>query len=73
MKNNDVVVAEIKPSCKSGGVCFEQYIYLNTQPIAKLEKKTIYAIHSDHLGTPRQMIRKKQFGKQTTLPLVKQR
>ena len=30
-----------------------QYVYLNTQPIAKLEKKTIYAIHSDHLGTPR--------------------
>ncbi len=31
-----------------------QYIYYKEhQPIAKLEKKTIYAIHSDHLGTPR--------------------
>ena len=30
-----------------------QYIYLNHQPVAKLESKQLYAIHSDHLGTPR--------------------
>jgi len=31
----------------------QQYIYLKHQPIAKLEGKKRYAIHSDHLGTPR--------------------
>ncbi|GAA0398514.1 hypothetical protein GCM10009133_04190 [Cocleimonas flava] len=37
----------------SGGVSFNQYIYLKHQPVAKLENKQLYAIHSDHLGTPR--------------------
>ncbi len=35
------------------GEITSQYIYLNKQPIAKFERKQIYAIHSDHLGTPR--------------------
>lgn len=35
------------------GVSFNQYVYLKHQPIAKLEDKQLYAIHSDHLGTPR--------------------
>ncbi|MFN2310092.1 MAG: RHS repeat-associated core domain-containing protein, partial [Gammaproteobacteria bacterium] len=30
-----------------------QYLYLNGRPVAKLEGRTIYAIHTDHLGTPR--------------------
>ncbi|NVN90288.1 MAG: RHS domain-containing protein [Desulfuromonadales bacterium] len=31
------------------------YIYLNTQPIAKTEGNTVYFIHTDHLGTPQAM------------------
>lgn len=30
-----------------------QYIYLGDRPVAKLEGRRIYHIHSDHLGTPR--------------------
>lgn len=40
---------------KHDGNITNQYIYLNHQPIAKLEKKQLYAIHSDHIGTPRQV------------------
>ena len=36
------------------GVITTQYLYLNTiQPVIKLQGRDIYAIHSDHLGTPR--------------------
>jgi RHS repeat-associated protein len=30
-----------------------QYLYQNQRPILKLEGKTAYAIHTDHLGAPR--------------------
>ncbi len=30
-----------------------QYLYYNNQPFTKLEGKTIYALHTDNLGTPR--------------------
>ncbi len=33
------------------GTITSQYVYLNHQPIAKLEHKKIYAIHTDRLGT----------------------
>ena len=30
-----------------------QYLYLDNRPVAKLQDRDIYAIHTDHLGTPR--------------------
>ena len=30
-----------------------EYVYLNHQPIAVIKEGNVYAIHSDHLGTPR--------------------
>lgn len=32
-----------------------QYLYVDGQPVIKLEGQLAYAIHSDHLGTPRAM------------------
>lgn len=38
------------------GDVFAQYVYLNaTRPVLKLEGDEAYAIHTDHLGTPRMM------------------
>jgi RHS repeat-associated protein len=38
----------------ANGTVTAQYIYLNNhQPVTKLQGRDIYAIHSDHLGTPR--------------------
>ncbi|WP_165874636.1 RHS repeat-associated core domain-containing protein [Cocleimonas flava] len=47
------LTTEIEKVPVSGGVTFNQFIYLNKQPIAKLENKQLYAIHSDLLGTPK--------------------
>ena len=37
------------------GKVTKQYIYYKTAPVALLKKKTLYHIHSDHLGTPQQI------------------
>ena len=37
------------------GKITQQYIYYKTAPVALLKKKTLYHIHSDHLGTPKQI------------------
>ena len=35
------------------GEIVAQYIYHEDQPVAKLQQRSIFAIHTDHLGTPR--------------------
>lgn len=37
------------------GKITQQYLYYHTAPVALLKKKTLYHIHSDHLGTPQQI------------------
>ncbi len=32
-----------------------EYVYLNSQPLAKIENNNIYYYHNDHLGTPMMM------------------
>ena len=34
------------------GTIIGQYVYLGRRPVAKLEGRTVYAIHTDRLGTP---------------------
>ena len=40
----------------SNGTALQEIIYLNGQPIAALQQDDIHYIHSDHLGTPRNVI-----------------
>ena len=40
----------------NNGTAVQEIIYLNNQPIAVLQQGEIYYIHSDHLGTPRNVI-----------------
>ena len=37
------------------GEVTKQYLYYTTAPVALLKKKRLYHIHSDHLGTPKQI------------------
>ncbi len=44
----------IAESDATGGVTAE-YVYLNSQPLAKIEGSNVFYYHNDHLGTPQKM------------------
>jgi RHS repeat-associated protein len=37
------------------GATTAEYVYLNSQPLAKIEGSSVYFYHDDHLGTPQKM------------------
>jgi len=39
----------------SAGTITAEYVYLNSQPLAKIEGTNTYYYHNDHLGTPQKM------------------
>jgi RHS repeat-associated protein len=48
---NGQIIAE----SNSSGTITAEYVYLNGQPLAKLEGANTYYYHNDHLGTPQKM------------------
>ncbi len=48
---NGQIIAE----SNSGGTITAEYVYLNGQPLAKMEGANTYYYHNDHLGTPQKM------------------
>jgi len=48
--------AHLSGEADARGELLAQYVYLDEhRPVARLEGEAIYAIHTDHLGTPRRM------------------
>ncbi len=39
----------------AGGTVTAEYVYLNGNPLAKIEGSNVYYYHNDHLGTPQKM------------------
>ena len=39
----------------SAGATTAEYVYLNSQPLAKIEGSSVFFYHDDHLGTPQKM------------------
>jgi RHS repeat-associated protein len=48
---NGQIIAE----SDSAGTITAEYVYLNNQPLAKIEGANTYYYHNDHLGTPQKM------------------
>ncbi len=48
---NGQIIAE----SNNGGTITAEYVYLNGQPLAKLEGANTYYYHNDHLGTPQKV------------------
>ena len=48
---NGQIIAE----SNSAGAITAEYVYLNSQPLAKMEGASTYYYHNDHLGTPQKM------------------
>ena len=48
---NGQIIAE----SNSAGTITAEYVYLNGQPLAKIEGANTYYYHNDHLGTPQKM------------------
>ncbi len=48
---NGQIIAE----SNSAGTISAEYVYLNNQPLAKIEGTNTYYYHNDHLGTPQKM------------------
>jgi RHS repeat-associated protein len=46
---------QIIAESNSSGTATAEYVYLNGQPLAKIEDGNIYYYHNDHLGTPQKM------------------
>ena len=48
---NGQIIAESNGS----GTITAEYVYLNGQPLAKIEGANTYYYHNDHLGTPQKL------------------
>jgi len=46
---------QIIAESNSAGSSTAEYVYLNSQPLAKIEGSNVYYYHNDHLGTPQKL------------------
>lgn len=46
---------QIIAESNSAGSVTAEYVYINSQPLAKIEGSNVYYYHNDHLGTPQKM------------------
>ncbi len=49
------LIGQIMAESNSDGTDTSEYVYLNGQPLVKLEGNNVYYYHNDHLGTPQKL------------------